>query len=131
MTQLSLVILAAGKGTRMKSVLPKVLHVLAGRTLIDHVLHTADALKAAETVLVVGHGADEVEAALAHHPALKFVVQSPQLGTGHALLQAELRSRSVDFLEQSLRKSAVVGIIRRVTGLHATRVSPGVHSVVR
>ena len=91
-----IVILAAGKGTRMKSALPKVLHALAGRPIIDHVLRAARPLRAASTVLVVGHGADDVKAALAGHPALEFVTQSPQLGTGHALLQAEpiLRDRT-------------------------------------
>jgi bifunctional UDP-N-acetylglucosamine pyrophosphorylase/glucosamine-1-phosphate N-acetyltransferase len=89
MTDLHIVILAAGKGTRMKSALPKVLHPLAGRSLIEHVLRTGDTLNAASTVLVVGHGADEVRAALANRPGLDFVVQSPQLGTGHALMQTE------------------------------------------
>jgi bifunctional UDP-N-acetylglucosamine pyrophosphorylase/glucosamine-1-phosphate N-acetyltransferase len=90
------VILAAGKGTRMKSALPKVLHGLAGRPLIDHVLRAARPLGAASTVLVVGHGADEVKAALADQKGLEFVLQAPQLGTGHALLQAEpvLRDRA-------------------------------------
>jgi bifunctional UDP-N-acetylglucosamine pyrophosphorylase/glucosamine-1-phosphate N-acetyltransferase len=83
------VILAAGKGTRMKSRVPKVLHDLAGRPLIEHVLATVDGLKAASTTLVVGHGANDVRAALAGRPDLQFVVQSPQLGTGHALLQTE------------------------------------------
>jgi bifunctional UDP-N-acetylglucosamine pyrophosphorylase/glucosamine-1-phosphate N-acetyltransferase len=92
---LHVVILAAGKGTRMKSARPKVLHALGGRTLIDHVLRSLEPLRAASTVLVVGHGADQVKAALAGRPGLQFVVQSPQLGTGHALLQAEdvLRDR--------------------------------------
>ncbi|HKW00510.1 MAG TPA: bifunctional UDP-N-acetylglucosamine diphosphorylase/glucosamine-1-phosphate N-acetyltransferase GlmU [Vicinamibacterales bacterium] len=84
---LHVVILAAGKGTRMKSVQPKVLHPLAGRPLIEHVLRTVDELSAASTILVVGHGAEEVTAALSSRPTLQFVVQSPQLGTGHALLQ--------------------------------------------
>jgi bifunctional UDP-N-acetylglucosamine pyrophosphorylase/glucosamine-1-phosphate N-acetyltransferase len=85
---LHVVILAAGKGTRMKSSRPKVLHGLAGRPIIDHVLRTAEALRAESTTVVIGHGADDVRAALAGRP-LSFVVQSPQLGTGHALLQAE------------------------------------------
>jgi bifunctional UDP-N-acetylglucosamine pyrophosphorylase/glucosamine-1-phosphate N-acetyltransferase len=85
---LHVVILAAGKGTRMKSVQPKVLHPLAGRPLIEHVLRTVDELSAASTILVVGHGAEEVTTALSSWPTLQFVVQSPQLGTGHALLQA-------------------------------------------
>jgi len=86
---LHVVILAAGKGTRMKSARPKVLHPLAGRPIVEHVLRTADHLDADETVLVVGHGADEVREALAHRSSLRFVVQSPQLGTGHAVLQTE------------------------------------------
>jgi len=89
MSDLHIVILAAGKGTRMKSALPKVVHSLAGRPIIEHVLSTARGLKAASTVLVVGHEAEQVRSALAAYPALHFVVQSPQLGTGHALLQTE------------------------------------------
>ena len=82
-------VLAAGKGTRMKSSQPKVLHELAGRPIIEHVLRTVDALHATSTVVVVGHGADRVRSALAARPSIEFAVQSPQLGTGHALLQAE------------------------------------------
>ncbi len=84
---LDIVIMAAGKGTRMKSGLPKVLHKLAGRPLLQHVLDTAAALGADGTVVITGHGADEVEAAVgAKH--LSFVRQMPQLGTGHAVQQA-------------------------------------------
>ncbi len=84
--------MAAGKGTRMKSKLPKVLHCLAGRPLIRHVLDTASGLGARSAVLVTGHGAEAVEAACsaAGGPALElhFVRQQPQLGTGHAVQQA-------------------------------------------
>ena len=83
------VVLAAGKGTRMKSVRPKVLHLLAGRSVLDHVLGAVAPLGAESTTLVVGHGGDEVRAALASKPQLQFVSQSPLLGTGHALMQAE------------------------------------------
>jgi bifunctional UDP-N-acetylglucosamine pyrophosphorylase / glucosamine-1-phosphate N-acetyltransferase len=86
---LHIVILAAGKGTRMKSARPKVLHSLAGRPLIEHVLRTAADLKPNRTVIVVGHGGEEVRRSLAHVPGLEFVTQSPELGTGHALLQTE------------------------------------------
>jgi bifunctional UDP-N-acetylglucosamine pyrophosphorylase/glucosamine-1-phosphate N-acetyltransferase len=86
---LHVVILAAGKGTRMKSARPKVLHALAGLPIIEHVLRTADHLRADSTVVVIGHGADELRAALKNRPALQFAVQSPQLGTGHAVAQAE------------------------------------------
>jgi|SoiMethySBSTD1v2_1073268.scaffolds.fasta_scaffold14620_7 bifunctional UDP-N-acetylglucosamine pyrophosphorylase/glucosamine-1-phosphate N-acetyltransferase len=89
MRDLHVVILAAGKGTRMKSARPKVLHALAGRPLIEHILRTVDGLHALSTVLVIGHGGDEVRSALASRENLQFAVQSPQLGTGHALLQAE------------------------------------------
>jgi bifunctional UDP-N-acetylglucosamine pyrophosphorylase/glucosamine-1-phosphate N-acetyltransferase len=95
-TDVHAVILAAGKGTRMKSELPKVLHTITGKTLIDWVLDTADALRPATITLVVGHGADQIRAHLAGRPGLTFTVQEPQLGTGHALLQAEplLRGRT-------------------------------------
>jgi bifunctional UDP-N-acetylglucosamine pyrophosphorylase/glucosamine-1-phosphate N-acetyltransferase len=89
MSALHVVILAAGKGTRMKSSVPKVVHRLAGLPLLEHVARTASALDAATTTIVVGHGADEVRAAVTPRPDLAFVLQSPQLGTGHALLQAE------------------------------------------
>ena len=82
-------ILAAGKGTRMRSDLPKVLHPLAGRPLLAHVLHIARALERhAPVVVVVGHQADLVKAAFADEPGLDFVVQEPQLGTGHAVMTA-------------------------------------------
>ena len=84
---LDIVIMAAGKGTRMKSALPKVLHRLAGRSLLQHVLQTAADLGADGIVVVTGHGADAVEAS-AHAPELRFARQMPQLGTGHAVLQA-------------------------------------------
>ncbi len=84
---LDIVIMAAGKGTRMKSALPKVLHKLAGRSLLQHVLQTAAGLGADRIVAITGHGADAVEAAVAA-PNLQFVRQMPQLGTGHAMQQA-------------------------------------------
>jgi bifunctional UDP-N-acetylglucosamine pyrophosphorylase/glucosamine-1-phosphate N-acetyltransferase len=84
---LDIVIMAAGKGTRMKSSLPKVLHRLAGRSLLQHVLDTATRLSADRIVTITGHGADQVEAAVSA-PHLAFVRQEPQLGTGHAVQQA-------------------------------------------
>ena len=88
------VIMAAGKGTRMKSKLPKVLHQLAGRALLQHVVDTAGELMARKVVVITGHGAIEVEAALAVNTgaraefSLQCVRQDPQLGTGHAVQQA-------------------------------------------
>jgi len=81
------VILAAGKGTRMKSHLPKVLHEISGLSLIARVLRTAAALKPASTTIVVGHGAEQVKTALGDAAGVDFVAQEQQLGTGHALLQ--------------------------------------------
>jgi len=86
--------MAAGKGTRMKSRLPKVLHLLAGRPLLQHVLDTAAALQARQVAVVTGHSAMEVEAHIAHSTGLgsplsaQCVRQEPQLGTGHAVMQA-------------------------------------------
>src|SRR3989344_447562 len=94
MTPLDILILAAGKGTRMKSRLPKVLQRLAGRPLLHHVLDQAAHLQARSAIVITGHGATEVEAATAGAAGasasfdLKFVRQEPQLGTGHAVLQA-------------------------------------------
>jgi bifunctional UDP-N-acetylglucosamine pyrophosphorylase/glucosamine-1-phosphate N-acetyltransferase len=86
MSDLHIVVLAAGKGTRMKSAQPKVLHRVAGRPMILHVLATARALAPRSTTVVVGHEADALKRALAEQPGLSFVVQEPQLGTAHALL---------------------------------------------
>ncbi len=73
----------------MKSASPKVLHKIAGRPLIEHVLRTADFLQPATVTLVVGHKAEMVEAELSGRRNLKFVLQEPQLGTAHALQQTE------------------------------------------
>jgi bifunctional UDP-N-acetylglucosamine pyrophosphorylase/glucosamine-1-phosphate N-acetyltransferase len=83
------VILAAGQGTRMKSRLPKVLHSVAGRPMIEHVLRTAESISPATVTLIVGHGGDVLREQLAGRPNLTFAVQEPQLGTAHALQQAE------------------------------------------
>ncbi|HMO44542.1 MAG TPA: bifunctional UDP-N-acetylglucosamine diphosphorylase/glucosamine-1-phosphate N-acetyltransferase GlmU [Rubrivivax sp.] len=94
---LNIVIMAAGKGTRMKSALPKVLHRLGGSTLLQHVLHACVPLRAARTIVITGHGADAVEASARGEKAIEtdapgarlaFVRQVPQLGTGHAIQQA-------------------------------------------
>jgi bifunctional UDP-N-acetylglucosamine pyrophosphorylase / glucosamine-1-phosphate N-acetyltransferase len=87
LSDIHVVVLAAGKGTRMKSQLPKVLHKIGGLTIIERVLRTAAALFPTTITLVVGHGADEVKQSLAKRASLQFVTQEQQLGTGHALLQ--------------------------------------------
>ena len=83
---LSVVILAAGQGTRMKSSLPKVLHGVCGRPMVQYAVDTARALSGQAPTLVVGHGAEAVQAALGDQ--CRYVIQWPQLGTGHAVLQA-------------------------------------------
>ncbi len=93
---MNIVILAAGQGKRMHSDLPKVLHALAGRSLLGHVLDTARALQPQRICIVHGHGAEQVRAAFEldraaaakTQPALQWALQSPQLGTGHAVQQA-------------------------------------------
>ena len=82
------IVLAAGKGTRMKSDLHKVLHPLAGRPMLAHLLDTAGRLGAERTVVVVGSGREQVEPLVAEHGG-QVVVQDPQLGTAHAVQQAE------------------------------------------
>jgi bifunctional UDP-N-acetylglucosamine pyrophosphorylase/glucosamine-1-phosphate N-acetyltransferase len=85
---LNIVILAAGQGKRMQSNLPKVLHPIAGRPMLTHVLDSARALGAQRIAIVVGHGAEQVKQAYATQEDLQFALQQPQLGTGHAVLQA-------------------------------------------
>lgn len=80
-------VLAAGRGTRMKSSLPKVLHPLGGRSLVGWVLHQVQFLQPQRQFVIIGYGGDAVRAALADHPHLEFVEQREQLGTGHAVQQ--------------------------------------------
>ncbi|OJA06179.1 bifunctional UDP-N-acetylglucosamine diphosphorylase/glucosamine-1-phosphate N-acetyltransferase GlmU [Halomonas sp. QHL1] len=87
MQELDIVILAAGKGTRMRSQTPKVLHTLAGKPMVQHVLDTASELQPDRTHVVIGHGAEQLREALAEQ-AVQFVVQAEQKGTGHAVAQA-------------------------------------------
>jgi len=87
MSDLHVVILAAGKGTRMKSARPKVLHHVAGRPMIDYVIRGAQSLSPKTVTVVVGHMKELLRQGLHEHPELSFVAQEPQLGTGHALLQ--------------------------------------------
>ena len=85
--KLNIVILAAGKGTRMQSAMPKVLHRLAGKTLLQHVIDTAKQLSPQKVVVVYGYGGDAVPEAFTHE-TITWVEQKEQLGTGHAVLQA-------------------------------------------
>src|SRR6185295_14163678 len=84
---LDVIVLAAGQGKRMRSDLPKVLHPLAGRPLLGHVLDAASALAPRKTIVVHGHGAERVRAAFPD-ASLAWALQAEQLGTGHAVMQA-------------------------------------------
>ena len=85
---MNIVILAAGMGKRMNSDLPKVLHPLAGKPLLGHVVDTARTLDPQRLVVVYGHGGEQVQAAFAGQTDVQWALQSPQLGTGHAVAQA-------------------------------------------
>ncbi|MHC5936783.1 bifunctional UDP-N-acetylglucosamine diphosphorylase/glucosamine-1-phosphate N-acetyltransferase GlmU [Nostoc sp.] len=80
-------ILAAGRGTRMKSHLPKVLHSLGGRSLVERVLESVEPLSPSRRIVIVGYQSEEVQAAMHSIPSLEFVEQTVQLGTGHAIQQ--------------------------------------------
>jgi bifunctional UDP-N-acetylglucosamine pyrophosphorylase/glucosamine-1-phosphate N-acetyltransferase len=82
------VLLAAGQGTRMKSDLPKVLHPLCGKPMLWHILEALKSVTTEKPVVIVGHGAQEVKEYVGD--AAECVLQEPQLGTGHAAMQAEL-----------------------------------------
>lgn len=93
----SVVILAAGQGTRMNSDLPKVLHPVAGAALLHHAMRSAASLEPEHTVIVAGHGADQVKTcAEEHSPEAKTVLQLEQLGTAHAVLQARPELQDFD-----------------------------------
>ena len=93
---MNIVVLAAGQGKRMRSRLPKVLHCVAGRPMLGHVIATAQEVAAGRggptrTVVVIGHGAEQVREAFSDRADVDFVLQQPQLGTGHAVMQAAPR----------------------------------------
>ncbi|GAB6138979.1 bifunctional UDP-N-acetylglucosamine diphosphorylase/glucosamine-1-phosphate N-acetyltransferase GlmU [Halanaerobaculum tunisiense] len=87
MSELAVITLAAGKGTRMKSKLPKVLHKVAGKSMVQHAVDTAAELNPAHNMVVVGYKANQVQAETAGN--LEFITQEEQLGTGHAVMQAQ------------------------------------------
>ena len=102
MSPLNIVILAAGKGTRMVSDKPKVLHMLAGKPLLQHVLDCALSLQPQQVCVVYGHGGEAVPQAMAQYNA-RFLIQEPQLGTGHAVQQA------LPYLENDSRTLVLYG----------------------
>ena len=126
---LHVVIMAAGKGTRMKSAFAKVLHRSAGIPLIEHVLRAVFPLSPLSVVVVVGHMANQVMRLLVGQPNLMTVLQEPQLGTGHAVLQAEppLRGKTGTLLLLSgdvplMRTETLQALVRHhhTTGATAT-----------
>lgn len=110
-SNLAVIVLAAGKGTRMKSGRAKVLHDMCGRSMLGHVLTTAEALEPERLIVVVGKDADEVEQAFAGR--CEFVLQAVQSGTGHAVLQAE--PKLADFQGDVLLLYADVPLLRPET----------------
>jgi bifunctional UDP-N-acetylglucosamine pyrophosphorylase / glucosamine-1-phosphate N-acetyltransferase len=140
-TALNVVVLAAGQGKRMYSALPKVLHRLAGRPLLAHVLDAARALSPSKIIVVTGHGADEVRKAVAA-PDVVFVNQMPQLGTGHAVQQAQpelvpggktlVLLGDVPLIRAETLKPLLEGAVNRVSMLTATLDNPyGYGRVIR
>lgn len=122
MQELDIVILAAGKGTRMRSQIPKVLHTLAGKPMVQHVLDTASGLQPDRTHVVIGHGAEQLREALAEN-AVQFAVQAEQKGTGHAVAQAleQLGSGKVLILYGDvplLRRESLLELLAQVDEQH-------------
>jgi len=109
---LSVVIMAAGKGTRMNSDIPKVLHELSGKTLIGHVIDTARRLNPKKIIVIIGHEAQMVEDSINSSDIL-FSYQLEQKGTGHAIMQTEEYLK--DFVGQSLVLSGDVPMVKKST----------------
>ena len=110
---LAIAILAAGKGTRMKSELPKVLHSLAGKSLIERVLSSTQGLNPNHQLIVVGHQAKAIETSLKDFSNLDFVLQQPQNGTGHAIQQ--LIPKLQDFKGELLVLNGDVPLLKEKT----------------
>lgn len=140
------IILAAGQSKRMLSETPKVLHKACGKTLVDHVLDAAREAGAVRCVVVVGHKADEVKAALSHHPDVEFALQAERKGTGHAVMMARpnleqhtgpvlvltgdtplLRGRSLAGLLDDLQTKGAVCVV----GTASTDQNQGLGRIVR
>jgi len=124
---ISAVILAAGQGTRMRSSLPKVLHLLLGRPMAWYALEAARQVTGAMPVMVIGHGAEEVRQRLGEQA--EYVLQEPQLGTGHAVMQAEpvLRGKSdlvlVTYADMPLVRAETLGRLVAVAGTQPGPIS--------
>ena len=111
MPPIHIAILAAGKGTRMKSARPKMLHRVAGRPMVEYVLKATRTLFPDTTTIVIGHQADALAASLTKYPGLTFVVQEPQLGTGHALMHGSLPPGAARAFVQAVDSPGVAGNI--------------------
>ena len=117
--ELRVVILAAGKGTRMNSDLPKVLHQLHGKSLIDYVLNESEALNPTEIILVVGFKKNKVISHTNNRNNLKYITQTEQLGTGHAVLQTE------ELLKN--KKGHILILYGDVPNIKASTLKPIIH----
>ncbi len=134
MPPLAAVVLAAGKGKRMESDLPKVLHQMAGLPIVEHVLGTLEALTPERTIVFIGHQADRVRQALAARK-VTFVEQTEQLGTGHAvsLTRPELKGFSGIVLvlvgdAPLLRPGTVRAMCEQHTREQAACIAKGIHA---
>ncbi|MFZ6862139.1 bifunctional UDP-N-acetylglucosamine diphosphorylase/glucosamine-1-phosphate N-acetyltransferase GlmU [Undibacterium sp. Ji67W] len=112
---MNVVILAAGMGKRMQSSLPKVLHPLAGKALLSHVIDTARSLKVASICVIYGHGGEQVLSSVAADD-LRFAKQEPQLGTGHAVAQA------IPVLDESMPTLVLYGDVPLTTAVSLQRL---------
>ena len=110
--RLGVLILAAGKGTRMESELPKVLHPIAGKPMVSHVIHRAVEIGAEKIVTIIGYKHELVKSEIAHEPT-EFAYQLQQLGTGHAVLQC--KENLADFEGHLLILSGDVPLITTLT----------------
>ena len=119
---LSIIILAAGQGTRMRSALPKVLQTVAGKPLLGHVLDGAQALQATDICIVYGHGGEAVRKAF-QGESLRWVLQAEQLGTGHAMQQAMPGTPRRESRAGAVRRRAVAEVLdtEPAAGRHAGR----------
>ena len=130
MTHTHVLVLAAGKGTRMKSSRPKVLHSVAGRPLLDYVLATASSLRPDSLAVVVGHKADEVTEHVARAGHARCITQEPQLGTAHAVLQAEPLLRNATGTLVLLSGDVPLLLPRTLDALRAAHASSGAAATV-
>jgi len=117
---LDVLVLAAGKGTRMRSDLPKVLHALAGKSLLAHVISSVEALDSAAINVIVGHGKEKIQQAFANQP-LNWIEQTSQLGTAHAVLQA------IPFLRDDARVLIVYGDVPLIESSTLEKMIAGVN----